>query len=82
VVRPWTQFYAPAKRDDMPLSECNDIVIRNIDIDTERFFDVGTSDKYRLRNFTFENCRVREKEKTFDPELIEGCKVSGMNIQY
>ena len=58
VVRPWTQFYQPGDRPDMPISLCNDITFRNIDVDTDNFFDVGESDKYKLEGFTFENCRT------------------------
>ena len=73
VVRPWTQFFQPGDRPDMPLSQCNDITIRNIDVDSGDFFDVGKSDKYRLINFTFEDCKVRDKKQSFNPMLIEGC---------
>ena len=59
VVRPWTQFFQPGDRPDMPLSQANDITFRNIDVNTDNFLDVGTSDKYKLRDFNFENCKVR-----------------------
>ena len=81
VVRPWTQFFKPENRPDMPLSECNDITIRNINVTTQNFFDVGTSDKYKLSRFTFQNCTVRDKKKAFDPNLIEGTVAENMNIQ-
>lgn len=81
VVRPWTQFYKPEGRDDMPLSTCNNIVMRNIDMNCNNFFDVGTSEKYRLRDFTFENCKVRDKKKAFDASLIENCVVKNVVIE-
>ena len=81
VVRPWTQFFTPEDRPDMPLSECNDIIIKNIDVDTQNFFDVGKSDKYKLSSFHFENCNVRDKKKAFDPNLIENTTVKNLNIQ-
>ena len=71
VVRPWTQFYQPGDRPDMPLSRANDINFRNIDVDTENFFDVGTSDKYQLQGFTFEDCKVCGKKVSFEPAMIE-----------
>ena len=73
VVRPWTQFFKPGDREDMPLSRCNDITFQDIDVDTQDFFDVGTSDKYKLLNFTFDNCKVSDKKQSFDPTMIEGC---------
>ena len=80
VVRPWTQFYNLEKRDDMPLSECNNILIRNINVKSRNFFDIGTSDKYALKNFTFENCQVEDEKQAFDSSLIEGCKVINVVI--
>lgn len=81
VVRPWTQFYKPEERDDMPLSTCNNIVMRNIDMNCNNFFDVGASEKYHLRDFTFENCKVRDKKKAFDASLIENCVVKNVVIE-
>lgn len=81
VVRPWTQFFKPEDRKDMPLSQCNNITIRNIQMNTKNFFDVGTSDKYRLTDFTFENVNVRDEKHAFDSTLIENCKSVNVNIQ-
>lgn len=81
VVRPWTQFFKPEDRADMPLSQCNNITIRNIQMNTKNFFDVGTSDKYRLTDFTFENINVRDEKHAFDPTLIENSKAVSVNIQ-
>ena len=66
VIRPWTQFFQQGDRPDMPVSRAENITFRNIDVNTDNFFDVGESDKYKLQNFTFENCKVRgEKVKSF-----------------
>lgn len=86
VVRPWTQFFKPEKRDDMPLSTCNNITIRNARVKSKNFFDVGKSDKYRLTDFTFENCDVQDDKQTFDKTLIENCtvknlKINGVNVK-
>lgn len=81
VVRPWTQFFKPEKRDDMPLSQCNNITIKNVEMDTKNFFDVGTSDKYKLTDFTFENCTIADEKKAFDEKMIENCKVSNLVIK-
>ena len=80
VVRPWTQFFKPEEREDMPLSQCNNIVIRNIQMDCKNFFDVGSSDKYRLKDFTFENIKVKDDKKAFDASLIENCQVKNVII--
>ena len=81
VVRPWTQFFKPEERADMPLSECNNITIRNISMQSKNFFDVGLSDKYKLRDFTFENINVTDEKKAFDAALIQNTKVKNVNIK-
>ena len=81
VCRPWTQFFKPEQRDDMPLSQCNNITIRNIKMDCKNFFDVGKSDKYRLIDFTFENINVNDEKKAFDASLIENCVVKNVQIK-
>lgn len=81
VVRPWTQFFKPEDREGMPLSTCNNIVMRNINMDCKNFFDVGPSDKYRLTDFTFDNVMVRDQKKAFDPTIIENCVVNKVVIE-
>lgn len=80
VIRPWTQFFKPEKRDDMPLSVCNNITVRHATVTSRNFFDVGTSEKYSLRDFTFEDCIVEDEKKAFDKSLIEGCVVKNVTI--
>lgn len=78
VVRPWTQFFKMQDRPDMPLSQCNDITVRRVDMDCRRFFDVGASDKYRLKNFTLEDCDIRDGSTSFDTSAIENCTVKNV----
>ena len=80
VVRPWTQFFKPEEREDMPLSQCNNITMRNIRMDCKNFFDVGTSEKNRLFDFTFENIDVKDQKQAFDASLIENCVVKNVIV--
>ncbi len=81
VIRPWTQFYEKKEREDMPLSECNDVSISNIDVKCNNFFDVGTSDKYSLHNFSFTNCIVEDKAKAFNKDIIENTFIKNLIIK-
>ena len=81
VVRPWTQFFQPEERADMPLSQCNNIVMTNIRMDCRNFFDVGTSDKYRLLDFSFRHIQVKDEQKAFDPTLLENTVVDDVVIE-
>ena len=80
VVRPWTQFFKPENRPDMPLSTCNNIPIRNAKVKSKNFFDVGKSDKYKLTDFTFENCVVEDEKEAFDKTLIDNCVTKKLKI--
>ena len=80
VVRPWTQFFKPEQRDDMPLSQCNNIVMRGIRMQCKNFFDVGTSDKYHLTDFTFENSDVQDEKNAFDKAMITNTVINNLMI--
>ena len=80
VVRPWTQFFQPENREDMPLSTCNNIVMKNINMECKNFFDVGASDKYKLVDFTFENIDVRDQKNAFSKDIIENTSIKNMKI--
>ena len=54
--------------------------MRDIDMKCNNFFDVGTSDKYRLYDFTFEDINVSDKRNAFDAKLIEKTKVKNLKI--
>ena len=64
----------------MPKSQCNNIVMSNIKMDCKNFFDVGNSDKYILRDFTFKNINVKDKKKAFDKTMIENTIVENVTI--
>ena len=79
-VRPWTQFFKAEERADTPLSECHDITLRDLRLQCRNFFDVGTSDKYRLHHFTFENLEIADRANHFAPTLIEDVTVHAVVI--
>ena len=57
-IKPWTQFFVKEDRPDMPVSQCNNITIRNINVTCKIFKDVVESDKYVLKDFSYENVEV------------------------
>lgn len=79
-IRPWTQFFKPEQRDDMPLSQCHDVTLKDIRMSCRNFFDVGTSDKYRLHHFAFEDIDIADRRNAFQPELIEQSTVRNVKI--
>ena len=80
VVRPWTQFYNIEKRDDMPMSMCNNIMFRNINVKSDNFLDVGKSEKYVLKDFYFENCNVKNDADLLEEGTIQNMKLKNVRI--
>ena len=60
--------------------QCNNISIKNIQMDCDNFFDVGKSDKYRLADFTFQDITCTDKKMAFDANLIENTIAKKVNI--
>ncbi|MCF0208677.1 MAG: exopolygalacturonase [Bacteroidaceae bacterium] len=82
VTLPWTQFYKPEERADMPLSRVNNITFRNIIVFCKAFFNVKASDKYKLSDFTFENCKITETAESTDWKLdfIENLNMENFSV--
>ena len=49
-------------------------------MDCDNFFDVGTSDKYSLYDFVFEDVHVTDKAGNFSSTLIPGTVVRNVVI--
>ena len=70
-IHPWSQFFKMEQRDDMPMSRCNNITLRNINVEAQTPYDVVTSDKYELTDFTIDG---RPLEFATNPEKKESHK--------
>lgn len=81
VIRPWTQFFKLDNRPNMPLSQCHNVILKDIKMDCKNFFDVGTSNKYALSDFTFENIEVTDQKKAFAKDVIANTKVKNVVIK-
>jgi hypothetical protein len=49
-------------------------------MDCKNFFDVGLSEKYALKDFTFENINIQDGKNAFKNDLIEGTVVKNVVI--
>ncbi len=71
-VRPWTQFFDLKGREDIPMSYGHHVVMRNMEVECNIFFDVQRrDDQYRLSDFTFENLKIKAKNGDCDKGIIE-----------
>ena len=62
-IRPWTQYYQMEERENMPVSLCHDIALRDIRVECRQLLDVELSDQYELLNVTLEGKDVVEMLK-------------------
>lgn len=66
----------------MPLSQCNNVTFKNIQMECGVFFNVTGSDKYALKDFAFEDISVKDfaKEKAFTQRPIEGLTLKNVIV--
>ena len=82
-VMPWTQFFDLQGRPDVPMSYSSHVTLRNIDFDCATFFQVQNApDQYSLKDFTFENLKVRAtKNADYDAGLIANSVWKKVNVE-
>jgi len=79
-VKPWTQFFDLQGRKDVPLSFCENISMKHIDLKCEVFFDVAIGESNRLKDFTFEDLSIVAKNGSFDHSMIQGIQIKNVFV--
>jgi len=79
-VKPWTQFFDLKGRKEAPLSYCDNITLRNIDLKCDVFYDMKITEYDKLTNFTFENLKVEAKNDAVDKSIIKGLKFKNVVV--
>ncbi|MFD1140925.1 glycoside hydrolase family 28 protein [Larkinella insperata] len=78
--KPWTQFYDLQGRKDQPVSLANRVVLKNIELVCDTFFDVAVSKRDHLSNFSFENFRVKSRNAAIDKTVVNGLVLKNVNV--
>lgn len=78
--KPWTQFFDLKGRKDVPLSYCQHITMKNIDMTCDVFYDIDIDQYDRLADFTFENLTIRAKNGAYNKSLIDGVKLINVKV--
>jgi len=79
-VKPWTQFFDLKGRPDVPLSYSENIILKNIDLECDVFFDIGITEHDRLSNFTFKDLNIKAKNGDYDKSIINGFTLSNVVV--
>ena len=85
-VKPWKQFFDLKGRKDVPLSFCDNISLKNINLKCEVFFDVSPGEYDKLSKFRFDNLNITAKNGSYDKKVVQdfsltNVKVNGKIIQ-
>lgn len=80
-VKGWNQFF-DLKGEEAPKRRlANNIILKNIDIDCETAFSVEASDLYELKDFTFENLKIRAlKPEEHNLNAVKNLKQIKVNV--
>jgi hypothetical protein len=79
-ILPWTQFYNLEQRADMPVSQCSNVVIRNVTMKADKFFNVKPSEKYLLSHFTFSDLDITADDVSIDKTIIDGFTLKNVKL--
>ena len=79
-VKPWTQFFDLQGRKDVPLSFCENISMKHIDLKCEVFFDVAIGENNRLKDFTCVDLSIVAKNGSFDHSMIQGIQIKNVFV--
>ncbi len=79
-IKPWRQFFDLKGRKDMPLSSCENVSLRNINLKCGVFYDVKTPENYKLSDFSFQNLNIKAVNGSFDKSLIQGITLDNVKV--
>jgi len=79
-IKPWTQFFDLKDAKEIPLSYSNHVILRNINVECDVFFDVEKSDQYILSDFKFEDLTIKAKNGNCDKSLIKNFEWKNVKI--
>ena len=79
-VKPWTQFFDLKGRKEVPISYCDHITLRNIDLKCDVFYDMKITEHDKLTNFTFEDLKVEAKNDAIDKSIIKGLTLKNVVV--
>ena len=71
-VKPWTQFFDLKGRKDSPLSYCDHITLKDINMTCAIFYDIAINEYNKLSDFTFENMAIKAGNAQYDKSIVKG----------
>lgn len=79
-VKPWKQFFDLKGRKDVPLSYCDNISLKNINLKCEVFFDVSPGEYDKLSRFRFDNLNIVAKNAAYDKTVVNDFELTNVKV--
>lgn len=80
-INPWRQFFDLKGKKDIPLSYANNIIIRNCDIECNKYLNVlAENTQYKLSNFILENLKIHTYDDNYPENVIDNLSVNNVDI--
>src|SRR5690606_3525887 len=81
-IKPWTQFFDLGGENNIRKSKASYITMRNINLSSDKVFNIQESDQYTLSNFNFENMQLSTKESGLEKtEFIDQVSIKKVDIK-
>jgi polygalacturonase len=79
-VKPWKQFFDLKGRKDVPLSYCDNISLKNINMKCEVFFDVSPGEYDKLTRFKFVNLDITAKNAAYNKNFVQDFELVNVKV--
>lgn len=79
-IRPWKQFFDLKGRETPPVSTSQFITLKDINMEFDKFAEVGITEYDQLNNFKLENINAKAENIKLDPTLFNGLELDNVKI--
>ncbi|REE05520.1 rhamnogalacturonidase [Marinoscillum furvescens] len=79
-IKPWTQFFDLKGRQSPPVSTSANLTFRKLNLQTQKFADVGITAHDQLQSFQLEDCEFTSGAAALDTALFDGLTLSNVVI--
>lgn len=80
-INPWSQFFDLQGREDLPLSRCRQVTVRDCAFECDTFFNVKSDEAhYHLSDFTLDNLDIRAANIAVDSGAVENLALNNLRL--
>jgi hypothetical protein len=80
--RPWTQFFDMKGEKQLPCSKVNNVEICDCKLNCKSYLNVGVSDRYKLRDFSFRSLEIKTQTCSYEEDAIENLAKANVTVEF